>query len=34
MNINLFIQEVKHYWSEHKKVVLSVAALIIILVIL
>jgi|TARA_R100000781_G_scaffold1845_2_gene3149 hypothetical protein len=34
MNINLFIHEVKHYWNDHKKVVLGVAALIIILAIL
>jgi len=34
MNIDLFIHEVKHYWSEHKKIVISVAALIIILAIL
>jgi len=32
--MELFIREVKHYWSDHKKVVLGVAALIIILAVL
>jgi len=32
--MDLIIQEVKHYWNDHKKVVLGVAALIIILAIL
>ena len=32
--MDLIIQEVKHYWNDHKKVVLGVAALIIILSIL
>jgi hypothetical protein len=34
MNIDLFIHEVKHYYKEHKKIVIGVAALIIILAIL
>ena len=32
--MDLIIQEVKHYWNDHKKVVLGVVALIIILAIL
>jgi len=32
--MDFIIQEVKHYWSDHKKVVLGVAALIIILAVL
>ena len=31
MDINVIIQEVKHYWKDHKKVMIGVAALIIIL---
>ncbi len=34
MDINLIIHEAKHYWSEHKKVVIGVAALIVILLII
>jgi hypothetical protein len=34
MNIDLIIHEAKHYWSEHKKVVIGVAALIVILLII
>jgi len=34
MDINLLIHEAKHYWSEHKKVVIGVAALIVILLII
>jgi len=31
MDINSIIQEAKHYWSDHKKVVICVVALIVIL---
>ena len=31
MDINVIIQEGKHYWKDHKKVMIGVAALIIIL---
>jgi hypothetical protein len=34
MDINLIIHEAKHYWSEHKKVVIGVVALIVILLII
>jgi|TARA_X000000368_G_C22480181_1_gene471687 hypothetical protein len=34
MDINLLIHEAKHYWRDHKKVVIGVAALIVILAIL
>ena len=34
MNIDLIIHESKHYWREHKKVVIGVAALIVILLII
>ena len=33
MDINLIIHEMQHYWRDHKKVVLSVLAIIIILII-
>ncbi len=31
MDINMIIHEVKHYWKDHKKVMIGVAALIVIL---
>ena len=34
MDINLLIHEVKHYWKDHKKVMIGVAALLIILFIM
>ena len=34
MDINLIIHEAKHYWRDHKKVVIGVAALIEILEVL
>ena len=34
MDINLLIHEAKHYWRDLKKVVIGVAALIVILAIL
>ena len=34
MDINLIIHEVKHYWKDHKKVMIGVAALLIILFIM
>ena len=34
MDINLLIHEAQHYWKDHKKVVIGVAALIVILAIL
>ena len=34
MDINLIIHEVQHYWKDHKKVVIAVAALLVILFIM
>jgi len=34
MDINLLINEMKHYWKDHKKIVIGVAALLIILLII
>jgi hypothetical protein len=34
MDINLLINKMKHYWKDHKKVVVGVAALLIILLII
>lgn len=34
MNIDLIIHEAKHYWKDHKKIVIGVAALIVILLII
>ena len=34
MDVNLLINEMKHYWKDHKKVVVGVAALLIILLII
>ena len=32
MDINLFIHEVKHYWKDHKKVMIAVAVVIVLLI--
>jgi len=34
MNIERLIHEIQHYWRDHKKVVIGVAALIVILAVL
>jgi len=34
MDINLFIHEVKHYWKDHKKVMIAVGVILAILIIL
>ncbi len=34
MDINIIIHEAKHYWRDHKKVMIGVAALIVILLII
>ena len=34
MNIDLFIHEVKHYWRDHKKVVIAAGVILVIVIIL
>tara|TARA_R100000781_G_scaffold11357_1_gene10399 strand:- start:243 stop:347 length:105 start_codon:yes stop_codon:yes gene_type:complete len=34
MDINLFIHEVKHYWRNHKKVVIAAGVILVIAIIL
>ena len=34
MNIDLFIHEVKHYWRDHKKVVIAAGVILVIAIIL
>ena len=34
MNINLITHEIKHYWKDHKKVVIAIGVILVIAIIL